>query len=266
MAFAILRNGKGYQKAALVSSANNISGWFYEKDRAIHDYFALENINDKLVQENIQLRHKTLKNFKQVNSHTLWIKDTLYNLQYEFIDATVVKNMTSSRYNVLTLDVGTQNGIKREMGVVSSNGIVGFVKDVSKNFCTVIPVMNQQFRATAKSKKENLFGTVVWRGEDAFNMTTVEQVPNYINLKKGDTMVTTSYEGIFPEGQPIGIVKKIDEESGSNYKTIKLKTTTDFYNLNKVYVVKNILKGELQNLQEGLEWETHFYISLGLFF
>lgn len=253
MAFAMIRNGKGYQKTALVSSANNISGWFYEKDRAIKDYFALEQINQALIRENIRLRHQTLKNFQRVNAHAVWVNDTLYKLQYQYIPGTVIKNMTSSRFNILTLNVGAEDGIKREMGVISTNGIIGFVKDVSRNFCTVIPVMNEQFRITAKSKKEDLFGTVVWRGEDSFNKATVEKVPNYIDLKKGDTMVTTTYEGIFPKGLPIGIVKSITEEPGSNYKTVKLDMTTDFHNLNKVYIIKNTLRDEFLQLQENQE-------------
>lgn len=254
MAFAMIRNGKGYQKTALVSSANNISGWFYEKDRAIKDYFALEQINQALIRENIRLRHQTLKNFQRVNAHAVWVNDTLYKLQYQYIPGTVIKNMTSSRFNILTLNVGAEDGIKREMGVISTNGIIGFVKDVSRNFCTVIPVMNEQFRITAKSKKEDLFGTVVWRGEDSFNKATIEKVPNYIDLKKGDTMVTTTYEGIFPKGLPIGIVKSITEEPGSNYKTVKLDMTTDFHNLNKVYIIKNTLREEFLQLQENQEW------------
>lgn len=253
MAFAMIRNGKGYQKTALVSSANNISGWFYEKDRAIKDYFALEQINQALIRENIRLRHQTLKNFQRVNAHAVWVNDTLYKLQYQYIPGTVIKNMTSSRFNILTLNVGAEDGIKREMGVISTNGIIGFVKDVSRNFCTVIPVMNEQFRITAKSKKEDLFGTVVWRGEDSFNKATIEKVPNYIDLKKGDTMVTTTYEGIFPKGLPIGIVKSITEEPGSNYKTVKLDMTTDFHNLNKVYIIKNTLREEFLQLQENQE-------------
>lgn len=249
VSFYFIRSGEGVQKASIVNSANDLTGWFYEQDRAIKDYFFLKEINKRLIIENIRLRKYVIKNYHKISTHEIQLNDSIFHLKFQYTPAQVIKNMVSSKYNMLTLNVGSRNGIKPEMGVITQDGIVGFVKDVSENFSTVIPAMNQQFNITAKSTTQNLFGTFVWRDNNSFNEGTVEKVPNYIKLKKGDTLVTTTYEQIFPEGEPVGIVTDIFEEPGSNYKTVKVKTCTDFYNLNTVYVISNNLKAEFDSIQ-----------------
>ncbi len=248
VAFFFISNGSGYQKASIINSANELSGWFYSKEKSIEDYFTLQQVNNKLLLNNLNLKQHSIKNYQIISDRTIKVEDTLYKLQYEYYPAQIIKNSVSSKFNILTLNAGSNQGVEKEMGVLTSRGVVGFIKDVSANYSTVMPVMNQQFRLTAKSTKENLFGTFLWRNEDSFNTGTVEKVPNYIDLKNGDTMVTTTQEGIFPAGEPLGIVTNISEENGSNYKTVKLKLTNDFYNLNHVLIVKNILKQELDSL------------------
>lgn len=251
--FVFISNGNSYQKTAIISTTNGISGWFYQKERDIKNYFLLKTINKTLINENIKLRKQILKNYNRISLNEILVSDTIYKLQYLYSPAQVIKNMTSSRSNIITLNVGKKDEIDREMGVITADGIVGFVKDVSENFCTVIPAMNKQFRVTAKSTKENLFGTFLWRDDDSFNTGTVEKVPNYMQLEKGDSLITTTFEGIFPEGELIGYVTDIKQEGGSNYKTLKIKMSNDFHNLGTVYVVKNILKEELESIQEGAQ-------------
>lgn len=248
IAFIFIRNGSGYQKAALVNSANNVSGWFYEQDRAIKDYFNLSEENIILSQENANLKANQLTSYRKLIDNYIMVNDTVFEQQYQYLPAQVIKSSVNSRNNILTLNVGAKDGVKREMGVVSTKGVVGFVKDVSEHFATVICVMNKQFSITAKPKNENLFGTFKWRTNNSFNTGTIENVPSYTSLKQGDTLVTRSQEGIFPKNIDFGMVKSITEEPGSNFKTVTINTAVDFYDLNHVMVIKNIFKQEFDSI------------------
>jgi rod shape-determining protein MreC len=248
IAFLFISNSSGYQKTAILNSATNFSGWFYTKEKNIKDYFALNKINEKLHQENALLKQKAFRNYQIVSENLIKVDNIHYQLQFDYQPAEVIRNSTSSRYNVLTLNVGSKSGVEKEMAVVSTAGVVGFIKDVSANFSTVICVMNKNFKITAKPINQDYFGTFSWRDEDNINEGTVEKFPSYVKLSIGDTMVTRTQEMLFPQGEIIGYVTNIAEEPGSNYKTIKIKTGQDFYALNKVFIIKNLLKNELDSI------------------
>lgn len=248
--FLIISNSSGYQKSAILNSANSVSGWFYTKEQKIKDYFSLQEINNRLNEENALLKEKAIRNYQIISENTIKIEGKNYQLQYDYQPAKVIRNSTNSRYNILTLNVGKNNGIETEMAVVSAAGVVGFIKDVSTNFSTVICAMNKNFIITSKPLNQNVFGTYTWRDDDGINEGTIEKIPAYIKLSIGDTMITRSQEGIFPEGESLGIVTNIMEEPGSNYKTAKIKLSQDFNALNHVFVVKNKLKNELDSISQ----------------
>lgn len=250
IAFAFIVNGSGYQKASILNSANSFSGWLFSKEQIVKNYFHLQQINQTLNEENAVLKEKAIRNYQIVSENTIKIEGKNYQLQYEYQPAKVVRSSTNSRYNILTLNVGTNNGIEPEMAVVSATGVVGFIKDVSRNFSTVICAMNKHFIITTKPINQDVFGTFTWRDSDNINEGTIEKIPAYIKLNKGDTMVTRSQEGIFPEGEFLGYVTEITEETGSNYKTAKIKMAQDFNALNYVFVVKNKLKNELDSISQ----------------
>lgn len=250
IAFIFIANGSGYQKASILNSANSFSGWLFNKEQRIKNYFSLEKINRKLSEENAILKQKAIRNYQIVSQNTIQIEGKDYQLQYEYQPAKVIRNSISGRHNILTLNVGANNGIEKEMAVVSAKGVVGFVRDVSANFSTVISAMNKDFVITSKPINQDVFGTFVWRDNDNINEGTIEKIPAYIKLTEGDTMVTRTQEGIFPEGEHLGFVTKIMEEPGSNYKTAKVKMAQDFNALNYVFVVKNKLKNELDSISQ----------------
>lgn len=250
IAFLLIANGSGYQKTSIVNSTNAVSGWFYNKEKTITDYFALQKINDKLHTENALLKQKVFRNYQIISENVIQVNNTKYQLQYEFQPAKVIRSSTNSRYNILTINAGSNNGIETEMAVVSTSGVVGFIKDVSENFSTVICAMNKDFRITTKPLNEDVFGTYSWRDEDNINEGTIEKIPSYIKLALGDTMITRTQEGLFPEGEHLGFVTHIMEEPGSNYKTAKIKMAQDFYGLNNVFIIKNTLKNELDSISQ----------------
>lgn len=57
--------------------------------------------------------------------------------------ASVIKNSIQHAKNYLTIDKGTKDGLVQDMGVITSNGVVGIVENTSKNFATVQTLLNE---------------------------------------------------------------------------------------------------------------------------
>jgi rod shape-determining protein MreC len=172
----------------------------------------------------------------------------LYTQQYTFVNARVVNNSIGRRNNFITLDKGTSNGVEKDMGVISSSGVVGIVKDVSLHYCTVMSVLHKNTKISTRFKNSNYFGSLVWNGENHREATFLE-IAKHVKFKTGDTLVTTVYSSIFPEGIMVGVVKSWELKPGDNFYKINVKLSTNFANLSHVYIVDNLMKREQLELE-----------------
>jgi rod shape-determining protein MreC len=176
------------------------------------------------------------------------VNDTVYRQKYTYTSAKVVNNSTNRRDNYLTLDKGSKQGIRNNMAVISSTGVVGVVKDVSDNFCTVISLLHSDLTISSKLKKDGSFGPLNWDGVN-FSVATLSDIPTHVRLKEGDTVVTSQYSKMFPENIMIGTVQSYYTEPMKPFYTVKVNLSTDFKKLTYVYIVQNKLREE----QEALE-------------
>jgi rod shape-determining protein MreC len=134
------------------------------------------------------------------------------------------------------------------MAVITSTGIIGQVKEVSENFCSVMSLLHSKSTISSKIKKDGSYGPLSWDGED-FRYATLNDIPTHVLLKRGDTIVTSAYSLTFPENLLIGTVESFEKESGKYFYTIKVKLLTDFKRLTYVYIVKNVQKDEQETLE-----------------
>ncbi len=220
-----------------------------EKFLNLKDYLNLRKENKQLIVENNKLynrlaRYKTLRSENQNNS-----EDSLYMGQYTYIPAKVINNSTNKQYNYITLNKGSRQGIKEEMAVVSADGVVGVVKKVSDNFSSVISVLNRQFYINAKIKKNGYFGPLSWNGKN-YKQVILSQIPHHVKVEIGDTIVTSGYSAIYPEGIMIGVVSNF-EMKGGNFYEITVDLSTDFKNLSQVQVINNFKKEEQTTLENS---------------
>ena len=81
----------------------------------------------------------------------------------------------------------------------------------------------------------------------------LNDIEKHVKVNKGDTIITTSFSSIFPEGVLIGVVDKVNPSSNSTFQDISIKLSTPFGSLSYVYIVSNLLKGEQQALEEPLK-------------
>ena len=242
----LVRNST-YQRAAVISTSNELVGKIYTAYSNVTDYLVLGETNRILSAENARLRRADSVSFYDPSFRVLRVNDTIGLQQYEYISARVVNNSVSRVNNYITLDKGSLQGIQPEMAVMGSNGVVGIVKDVSEHFSTVISLLHSGTKISSKIKKNDYFGSSVWDGENP-QIAKLLDIPSHAQVKVGDTIVTSSYSGIFPRDILVGVVSEIGT-SGESFKEIKLKLATDFQKLSYVYVVRNLLKSERDTLE-----------------
>ena len=249
--YLIIQNNN-FQKASFINSTNAFVASVLNVKNSITDYFHLKATNEILAGENARLHTLLPEAYYNDKLEINAVRDSTHKQQYEYVSAKVINNSTNKRNNYLTLNKGKLDGVKPEMGVISSGGVVGIVKDVSDHYCSVMSLLHKDFHTSANLKKNNYFGNLSWEGGNPTKAVVIE-IPKHVPLAKGDTLVTTTYSGIFPEGIKIGTIDNFEIKPGENFYTAIVNLSTNFYNLSYVYIVNNILKGE----QKKLEASSH---------
>lgn len=244
-----------FQRASFINSSNQASAKILKTSADVEEYFYLKSENEKLARENAELRSRSLVSFSKVVDDKYLVKDTVFRQKYTYTSCKVVNNSTNRRNNFLTLDKGAKHGIKNNMAVITSTGVVGQVKDVSDNFCTVMSLLNSKTTISSKIKKDGSYGPLTWEGED-FRYATLHDIPTHVRLVKGDTVVTSAYSRTFPENIMVGTVESFERKAGEYFYTVKVKLSTEFKKVSHVYIVTNMLKEEQEDLEKRSEADS----------
>ncbi|MEO1513837.1 MAG: rod shape-determining protein MreC [Bacteroidota bacterium] len=235
----------------LFSSASNISGYFYKQFDEVAKFYSLSSVADTLARENARI-YNQLDQSKLVRSP--W-QDTMGRQPeqlpwYTYLPAQVRSNSINAHSNTILIDIGKKHGVSSGMGVVSSNGIVGIVRNARENFSSVMSVLHKESRISVKLLKNGYFGFLIWDGSNPLKASLID-VPKHAGFQPGDTIVTSGYSTLFPEGIMVGTVEESRIEPGSNSWDIDIKLSNDLANIKYVYVIDNLLKEEIQELEEG---------------
>lgn len=258
----------GHQSAVFAYSSNQIGGRAFNSWESIIQYFKLQKANEQLVLENARLRSQLKNSFfdrDNLSFDSIAIADTLtpqdsIRLQkldsippvFDFIAAKVISNTTHKQKNYLMLNKGKAQGVKENMGVIGPQGVVGIVHSVSNDFSTVIPIINTNSRISAKIKYNNELGTLSWDGKDD-NFAQLLSIETYIPLHVGDSIVTSGYSHIFPEGILLGKIQDYHQTLGDNNHLISVKLSTEFSRLQYVSIARNYYYEEQQLLKGKME-------------
>jgi rod shape-determining protein MreC len=248
--YLIIQNNN-FQRARFIEVSHKFSGSIYESMDNIKGYLALRENNRILALENAALKNKlaTIRRIIREKKDTLI--DTTYHQQYSYFSAKVINNTVSKQYNYITLNKGAVDGVKPDMAVITNTGIVGIVEGVSSNYSTVLPILNRNFKVSGKLKYNNFLGSVSWEGINA-EECTLSDIPHHVIIHKGDTVVTTGFSMVFPEGIPIGVITDFNLKNG-NFYVIKLRLTCDLRKINYVQVIDNLNKTEQSDLEKKLK-------------
>ena len=251
VSFILIVQNNYYQRSGFINSTNQFSGNILTAFNDISQYFSLRDVNRKLSEENAKLLTESKKFFIETSNHVFYCNDTLYRQQYKFINAKVIRNSTNKRDNYITLNKGSRQGIACGMGVATSTGILGIIRQVSPDFSSAISVLHKEIRISAKIKKNGHVGTVTWEGGN-YRYGELIDIPTHVRLMRGDTVITSGYSESFPEGIMIGVISDYRIEKGDNFYTTVIKFSTDYNNISYAYVIQNIMKDELNRLDKTL--------------
>ena len=249
---ALTVNSHSYHKSKVVTSANFLSGGIFGIKSSITDYFDLRTQNELLTEENTRLR--TLLTNSDILSTDGTLDSIVLDSNYKFIPARVINNSYSRTKNNLTLNRGSSDSLKVDMGVLSSKGVVGMVNSVSKNYASVQSVLNTNSQIVAKFKKSNQFGTLKWDTKEA-NVVQLIEIPRIANISIGDTIVTDGRSTIFPPDIMIGTVKNFNRKDGDDYYHIDVQLFTDMTRIKHVYLVSHRDAIEIKELENSMEDE-----------
>ncbi|MFC2151204.1 rod shape-determining protein MreC [Bacteroidota bacterium] len=246
--FSLLVKRNNFHKARFVNFSRQVAGNFYTKTTKLKQYLSLVEENQRLADENNRLLNIIESTYKSDEIFFRSVKDTIFNQRYQYTPARIINNSINKKYNFLTLNKGNQQGLRPEMAVVSNGSIVGVVKGVSQNYSTVISILNLDLRISSKIKKNGYFGSLNWDGDD-YQTAILHEIPLHADIQVGDTIITSGFSSIFPEGILIGFIKEFEEKSGSFYE-IKVELSTDFKRLDNVNVIGNLLQMEIFNVEK----------------
>lgn len=236
-----------YHKSRIISSANFLTGGVYEKINNITEYLNLKTENDALALENARLKSIL---FNKKDTISLKKLENMKGIAPEdVLVSSVIHNTYNTHENFLTLNSGSNDGVKPDMGVINSLGIVGIIDKTSPKYSTVVSILNTKSQINAKIKKSNHFGSLTWNGKSTGFVQLID-VPRLASVRKGDTIVTGGQSVIFPENINIGTIDKIYYEEETNYYVLDIRLFNDMTNLGHVYIIKSKDRDEVNNLEK----------------
>ncbi|MBK9555530.1 MAG: rod shape-determining protein MreC [Chitinophagaceae bacterium] len=238
-----------FHNTFFINSANGVSGNVLNTYGNFQEYFSLKEVNDSLMHENALLREQLLLSAIPDSSSVL-VKDSLGQPLYSYIPAEVIGNSFTEPNNYITLNKGSNDGIRENMGVITSSGIVGRVVKVSPKFSVVMSVLHSQFVSRVAVQKNNSQGRLTWEGKSPTHISVI-QVSEPGTLNKGDSVVTTKISPMFPPDIMVGTVESFGKDPGSNYYTLNVRLSTKFSSLQFVYVVNELLQKERTDLENS---------------
>ncbi len=250
VSFSLMVSYNNYQRVTFINSSNDVVGTVYERFSHFDDYFSLSRTNARLAAENASLRKQLQMRVALQEKYPVNRPDTVDAPAYYFTSAKVISNSVNKQFNYITLNKGSRQGIKPDMGIISADGVVGVITNVSPNYSTGLSLLNKRLSIPAKITKNNYFGALVWDGEHS-NTADLKEIPFHIMVNVGDTVVTSGYSSIFPEGLMIGTITKWEQDPGTNFYNIKVELSTNFRTLKYVEVVKNTKQAELKKLESN---------------
>lgn len=243
VSMVLLFRYNSYQGSVWFSSANAVTGKVYEWDSAVESFFSLSSVNSQLTQRNafleqqVRMLDDSIARLTRSQEAAVTRLSSMVPFQgCRLIPAKVVANMVNRYDNLITIDKGSADGVKRDMGVVCGMGVVGIVYLVSEHYSIVIPALNSHSNISCTIQRRGYFGYLRWRGGSS-QLAYLEDVPRHAHFKLGDNVVTSGYSSVFPPGVMVGKVLHVfNSADGLSYR-VQVKLSTDFARLRDVCLV-----------------------------
>jgi len=251
VAVYLLSTGNLYHNTVIMKGIRSITSRVEARVSNAIYYFNLNKVNQRLAYDNATLRNMVEKLSLQPGYLVYNVTDTTYSQQYSYTSVKVVNNSINRQKNFFTLNRGRLQGLDIDMAVTDGNRVAGVIVGTSDNFSVAMSLINIDFRISARIRSNGYFGSLTWDGRD-HNLALLNEIPQHVTVMPGDTVETTAYSAIFPEGLLIGTVKEI-ERPGGDFSQITVSLATDFRRLSHVNVISNMKKEEQTQLESRFQ-------------
>lgn len=244
-----------YQGSIFVSSANAMAGRVYQWQTEVEQFFSLEERASQLTQRNVTLEYE----LGQLRKELLTLKGDTATADSIMLGATqglqmmparVVSSTLRRKDNLLTIDRGSDDGIRPDMGVVSGTGVVGVVYMTSRHYSIVLPLINIHSRVSSAIRGSGYFGYLKWDGGNSTDVF-MEDVPRHAQLRRGEWVETSGYSDIFPPGITVGQIIDIGNSADGLSYRLRVRLKTDFSCLHDVMVITDQLFSERQQMLQA---------------
>lgn len=248
-ALFILINYNSFQKATYISSSNEITGLAYQRVGQVTDYLSLASVNDSLVRENAKLRGELRSAFYIDTLTKRSIADSIYKQQYTYIVAKVINNSVNHRSNYITINRGSKDGIAKDMGVICSSGVVGFVVNTTDHMANIQSVLHKKTQISAMLADTRDLGSFLWGDNLDPHQGLLIGVSNNVKPRIGQPVVTSTLSDLYPPGIPIGKISNLHAKEGGLFLNMEVALAVDYSKLEYVYVVVNKLALEQKQVE-----------------
>ena len=240
-----------YQGSVWVSSANIVAGKLYEWESSVEQFFQLQERARQLAQRNLELEyqlHHARQSLLDIGRDTVAVDSAMKAVvsDLHLLPAKVIGNTLRRRDNLMTIDRGSNDGLKPDMGVVCGTGLVGVVYMTSAHYAVVMPVLNIHSRISCAIRDRGYFGYLSWDGKDPTE-AYMDDVPRHAQFTPGEWVETSGYSAIFPPGITVGRITSIGNSADGLSYRLRVKLTTDFGCLRDVSIITD------ENIAERLQ-------------
>ena len=248
VAFWLYLSFNQFPKTQYFTTASSVQGTMLTYRNDLSKHFNLPHNNLRLQNENIELLEKNPMSFVPMQNGLVKINDTLHQTQFEYIPATIINSTYDKRDNYFTINIGSSQGIKRGMGVFTMDGVVGIIHNTSEHFSVIKSCLTRKLNISIMLENSGEFGFLEWNGENPRN-GSLTGISNDLLVEKNTKIVTRGGDKVFPRGIPVGTVKSISSIEGKPLWDITFLFGEDFRKIQNVYIIKNLLLEEQENLE-----------------
>ena len=266
-ALAMLDRSSTLQDIWINRASHRVMAALWSSGESVRNYFRLEAANDELALRNAALRQELERYHRadeamrerQAAEGTLpagygAIPGTRQSFSYT--PATIVKMSRGRVHNYVILNKGSEDGILPQSGIITDRGVIGIVKSVSRHYSYGLTLMNPDIAISTRVGREGISAPLVWDGLTT-DGATVTDIPPHYEITPGDTVRTSGYSSIFPEGIALGITGESRLVDGSN-QHVRVRLFQDFNTAHYVTVTRNLELGEIERLEvEGSQTEDN---------
>lgn len=258
-ALAMLDRSSTLQDIWINRASHRVMAALWSSGESVRNYFRLEAANDELALRNAALRQE-LERYHRADEamrERQAAEGTLpagygaiagARQSFSYTPATIVKMSRNRNQNYVIINKGSEDGIRPQSGIISSRGIIGVISSVSRHYSYGLTLMNPNVTVSTKVGPEGITAPLVWDGISS-DAAVVTDIPPHYSVTPGDTVWTSGYSAIFPEGIAVGVTGESRLVDGSN-QHVEVKLFQDFRSAHYVTVTCNTDIDEIRTLEE----------------